>query len=222
MSSIDENPAKIKIIEQDNYEVAYREAAEQLSKMDLAERCKMSGVDLIGDSSDQKVCVNFLNDKIIVSHPNIKLTYEEKTDEPAIWLQILVLHYLLYSNGTQKKGEQITFKQLEGGLGYFTAFHKRTIIPILETFGENFEEFVKTGELVGGSRSNHGDYSLMFNVFPRVGITFIIWKGDEEFPPEGNVVFDSNISDYLTSEDVAVMCNMVAVTIIKKYFLLKK
>ena len=59
-------------------------------------------------------------------------------------------------------------------------------------------------------------------VFPRIDIIFIIWEGDDEFPSEGNVVFDSNISDYITSEDVAVLCNMVAVEIIKKYISHKK
>ena len=46
-------------------------------------------------------------------------------------------------------------------------------------------------------------------------LVFVLRKGDDEFPPSGSVIFDSSIADYLSTEDVAVLCNMIAVRIIK-------
>jgi hypothetical protein len=36
-----------------------------------------------------------------------------------------------------------------------------------------------------------------------------LWKGDEEFPPEGNILFDRSIIGVLSAEDVAWLSGMV-------------
>ena len=51
--------------------------------------------------------------------------------------------------------------------------------------------------------------------FPRVPITLVLWRGDDEFPPDGNILFDRSISDYLTTEDVNVLCETIAWTLVK-------
>jgi len=43
-----------------------------------------------------------------------------------------------------------------------------------------------------------------------VPITFVLWRGDEEIPPSGNVLFDASIPSYLPVEDIAVVCGAVA------------
>ena len=42
-----------------------------------------------------------------------------------MWAKILVLHYLNRANGAPARNEQITFKQLEGGLAYYPAFQRQ-------------------------------------------------------------------------------------------------
>ncbi|MHC1578807.1 MAG: DUF3786 domain-containing protein [Dehalococcoidia bacterium] len=37
----------------------------------------------------------------------------------------------------------------------------------------------------------------------------MLWRGDEEIAPNGNVLFDANISDYLSTEDVAVLSETI-------------
>ena len=49
-------------------------------------------------------------------------------------------------------------------------------------------------------------------------ITYIFWNGDDEFPMEGNIVFDSSFKDYMSTEDIAVLCNMISVMLIKKKY----
>jgi hypothetical protein len=38
--------------------------------------------------------------------------------------------------------------------------------------------------------------------FPRVPLTVVLWKGDEEFPAAASILFDSSITDYLPVEDI--------------------
>jgi hypothetical protein len=132
-----------------------------------------------------------------------------------MWAKILILHYLTRAAGTPARSEQITFKQMEGGLAYYPAFQRRSIIPLLDAYGFDPEKFMKAGTASGGHRSTLGEHALSFLAFPRVEVAFVLWKGDNEFPPAGSVIFDSSISDYLSTEDVAVLCNMIAVKILK-------
>ena len=207
----------LKIIDQDNYEVAYNEAQDILSKSSPIEICARSGAELLEENGRKKIKLSFLNDSLIITHPDISVSYLDKDNKVSMWLKILVLHYLIYSKGTPETGEQITFKQLEGGLGYYPAFQKRTIAPILENFPD-LGDFIKAGELIGGMRSGQGDFSVTFTVFPRMTATYIFWNGDEDFPAEGSVVFDSSFKDYLTTEDIVVMCNMISIMMIKKKY----
>ncbi len=200
---------------QNNYETAYREAAAKLSPITIGEIARRSGARVIENGPGKALLLPFLGDEIAVSHPDISVSYHARKDEVPLWVKILNLHYLERAGGTAPRGEDITFKQLEGGLGYYPAFERRCLTPLLEFFGNDMERFMKTGTTAGGVPSTLGGHALCFRAFPHVEVTFILWKGDDEFPPSGSVVFDSSISDYLSTEDVAVLCNMIAVRILK-------
>jgi hypothetical protein len=199
---------------QNNYETAYRKASDALSQFTIADIASRSGASVIAAGSSEALILNFLEDEIRVAHPKISLSYSNKKQDVPMWARILILHYLNRAAGTPARNEQITFKQLEGGLAYYPAFQRRSIIPLLDAYGADPEQFLKAGAASGGLRSRLGEYALSFRAFPRVAVAFVIWKGDDEFPPTGSVIFDSSISDYLSTEDVAVLCNMIAVKII--------
>jgi hypothetical protein len=42
-----------------------------------------------------------------------------------------------------------------------------------------------------------------------------LWKGDEEFPAEGSFLFDGSIPDYLSIEDINILCQTIAWRLVK-------
>jgi hypothetical protein len=54
----------------------------------------------------------------------------------------------------------------------------------------------------------------MVKALPLVPVALIIWRGVDEFPPEGNILFDKNILDLLSAEDVAWLSGMVVYPLI--------
>jgi hypothetical protein len=206
----------MKLIEQDNYEIAFMEAAEILKNADLFEISMRTGSEIINDNGKTKIMVKFLLDKMIITFPDISMYYIDTKEEVSMWLKILTLHYLVNSKGSAPTGTEITFKELKGGMSYFSAFQKRAIEPIKKVFGDDLSGFIKAGESLGGIRNNYGDFSLTFQPFPRIKLTYVFWEGDEEFPMEGNIIFDSSIKEYMSTEDIAVLCNMISVMTIKK------
>jgi len=43
----------------------------------------------------------------------------------------------------------------------------------------------------------------------------VLWQGDEEFPPEGNILLDRTISHFLPAEDIIVVCETVSRKLVK-------
>jgi hypothetical protein len=56
---------------------------------------------------------------------------------------------------------------------------------------------------------------VTINAFDRVPVTFVLWRGDEELSPNGNILFDANISDYLSTEDVTVLSETIIWKLVK-------
>ncbi len=42
----------------------------------------------------------------------------------------------------------------------------------------------------------------------------ILWEGDDEFPPEANIIFNDTIGEVLSPEDVAWMAGMLVYRLI--------
>lgn len=149
-------------IKQNNYETAYNEAAGNLLHKDLTDVAAKSGASLSNQSGSTCLEVLFFNDIIIITHPQVTLKYKSKNSEVSMWARILLLHYLTQAKGTPTTGEQITFKQVPGGLGYYPAFKRRTINPLLKIFGNNLQGFAAAAERLGGIRSDISKYSFLF------------------------------------------------------------
>ena len=69
---------------------------------------------------------------------------------------------------------------------------------------------------LGGRKADYGDVAVTINTFRQTPITLVLWKGDKEFAPEGNVLFDSTISDYLPVEDIIVLSETTVRILIKR------
>jgi hypothetical protein len=200
---------------QNNYETAFREAADRLTARDIRDVAARSGAIVIASGQGSALRLPFIGDELVVTHPDITVTYASGAGEVPMWEKILTLHYLGQATGSAPRGELVAFKQLEGGLAYDTAFQRRTVALLIKRFGSGLEGMAAAGAAAGGRRSDLGEHALSFSAFPLVEVVFVLWKGDDEFPPSGSVIFDSSIADYLSTEDVAVLCNMIAVKIMK-------
>jgi len=51
--------------------------------------------------------------------------------------------------------------------------------------------------------------------FPYLPITCLVWKGDDEFPPEATVLFDETAELFFSAEDMAVAGEMAVLELVK-------
>jgi hypothetical protein len=189
------------------FDLSYRLACEQLARIsDVGQQCRKSSAQYIGPND---IVIGYLNQPYRIMIHGCRILVEEDGTEAPLRDKILILHYFVGAKGTPATGKLIAYKQLPGGVSYFPAFSQRAIAPLVKNFGSNPELLMKAAVKLGGHEAEHGDISVTVNAFPHVPITLVLWRGDEEVTPNGNILFDANICDYLSSEDVTVLCETV-------------
>lgn len=195
------------------FELSLKLASERLSRIsNLEEQCHKSGARYLGPS---KVVIDYLNQPYHITLPDAEISVENSKTEVPLKDKILVLHYFTLAKGTPPTGILISYKQLPGGVSYFPAFSQRAINPFVRHFGQKPELLINLSAKLGGHKADHGDISVTIDAFNRVPITFALWKGDDELPPNGGILFDANISDYLSTEDVSVLCETIVWKLVK-------
>jgi len=197
------------------YELAYRLAREQLAEIDNIEpQCRKSDARYI--DSQKAIIVKYLNRSYLITLPDIEISLMTKEEMVPIRDKILILHYLTLARGTPLSNKVITYKELPEGINYFPTFYQRAIKPLVNHFGNEPHRLLDITRILGGHEVDYGDVAVTINAFSRVPITLVLWKGDEEFAPEGNIMFDSTISDYLATEDINVLCETIAWKLVKR------
>lgn len=191
-----------------NLNVAYSIVRDRLAAADLEEQCRRSDSELKSEGNSTTVTVQYLNQPYVVKFPETTVFPTDTTELP-FREQILILHYLAQAKGTAATGDLITFRDLPGGVVYFPTFSKRTMEPLTKHFGREPELLVKASHSLGAQTSDMADTAVTINAFARVPITLLLWHGDEELAPQMNLLFDANITDYLESEDVTVLCEII-------------
>jgi hypothetical protein len=138
------------------------------------------------------------------------LLQEGELDERIIWL-----HYLAANGSQNPSGVYINYKQIPGAAIYNENFVKRTITPMVKTFQDAPEEFIRLGREMGGETQKLGSAAFTLRALPYVPLTCVIWQGDEEIPASGNILFDSTAPGWFCAEDLVVLAGMVVYRMLK-------
>ncbi len=191
----------------------YREALEALRGSDLAARCTAAGYRY----HPERIDIDFLGRRFHFSVPRFELEPEGppqgtsvgSADADLLGERILILHYLARASGAPLSGKLVGFDQLAGGRFYGSAFRKRLEMPLVALFAANPSALAAAAARMGGTPGETGDASALLWPFPKVPMTLILWTGDDELPGNAKALFDDTAEGYLTTEDIAVLGDLV-------------
>lgn len=192
------------------YKFAYKIACQQLAEVSIEQQCLNSGAEYRLVDSQPEIIVNYLNRSYKISLPEVGISLVDSDEDVPIKDKILLLHYLIQAKGTPTSNKSVAYKELPEGISYSPTFYKRAIKPLIDHFGRQPNRLIDAAKELGGHKADYGDVAVTIDAFSRVPITFVLWRGDDEFPPEGGILFDANVSDYLSIEDINVLCEAVA------------
>ena len=202
----------------DDYKKALEIGKEEISKKNPLHLCRVSGGQFIEKANEpNSIQIKFLNRMVTISWPDLIFS-QDSDKEIAIKEKILILHYLNNAKKEDLTGELIAYQEIPSARFYLSSFNTRSRDPFIAAFGENPDKLpVVAQELFAAQMASMGDVSVTIQAFPKVPITLIIWRGDEEFPPNGTILFDSSIKDKLLSaEDISELVSMIVYPLIAK------
>jgi len=195
---------------------AYNLAVREFLRSDIEDLARKAGAAISSSDRGSEIRLPFLGReiKILVSPAYKKITFEPV--EIHLTEKIVILHYLNGNADSPPAGELIGFEGIPDGRQYLANFRGRTYVPLLKKFGSDPEKIIKAAAPLGGEKAEFGDFSVAIQALPRVRITVILWRGDEELGPEAKIVFDRNIVNQLPVEDIIVLCNLISIRLIKQ------
>ena len=199
---------------QKTYKKVFDLACEELRNSDLAERLRKASVTYNVENDQYVVESLFFEETILIEIPRCAFRSMQGSNV-TLATKILILHYLVKASGESLGQDKIPYEDISGCRPYLPVFERRVVRPLLSAFGFDRDLFRSAGEALGGTPESYGDVSFTLHALPMVPLTFILWEGDQEFPPSLKVLFDPSVDAYLPLEDITVLSKLAAVRIIK-------
>ena len=156
----------------------------------------------------QAFFVNLLGTRYTVTHPACAIT-------PACPLpvQTFLLRYLLESKTAPWQGTWKTFREMSWGELYIKPYTGRVLTRAAYTFSFKLAAFSAACEKMGAVKLPHGDAGYQFELVPGFHVQIMVWQGDDEFPPNAQVIYSDNFAEGFAAEDRVVAGDILISTI---------
>lgn len=194
-----------------NYKVALEYVKNQFKNSNPSQVEKLSNS--IYDFNTSVFNIKFMNHNLNVKYPTGEIFYENLERLNSVEIEILILRYLVNSKGVPISEKYITYKEIDGGYVYYPNFEFRTLNAFIKKYGKNLEAFDLKMKKCNAEKLNLGDCSYKVRFINDVYVIFVLWEGDEELEPSGNILFDSNINYYFDAEDLAVIPDILLINL---------
>ena len=207
--------------EKDNKErIPFEHYLSEYQKLNPKEAAKRCGVEY--DEEGQQFHIRLMGYRYLVDFPEFAVHKEDEDEEGAFLLldmvpaKIIVLRFLLSAQVVKSSGKYLTYREVPWGEVYFRQFEGRCLMRLKFGFGFKLDKFAEGMEkLPGVKKLSLGDVSYEFEFINGLHVRFILWAGDEEFPPSSQILFEDNFPYAYQAEDLAVVGD-ISITTLKK------
>ena len=196
-------------IENHKEEVPFAHYEERFRSLDPREAAARTGVNWDG----KEFYVNLLGREFAISHPAYAIRALDGGILPPLPTQTFLLRYLLESKAVSWGGQWKTFREMPWGEMYIKPYTGRVLTRAAFTFGTRLDAFRTAAEKMGAREVHHGDAGYQFDLIGGYAMRILVWEGDEEFPPNAQVLYSDNFADGFAAEDRVVAGDILISTI---------
>lgn len=157
--------------------------------------------------------VNLLGRAFAISHPSYAIRALDGGKTPVLPAQTFLLRYLLESKTVAWNGQWKTFREMPWGEMYIKPYTGRVLTRAAFTFGTRIDAFRAACEKMGAVKLPHGDAGYQFNLIGGYQMQILVWEGDDEFPPNAQVIYSDNFAEGFAAEDRVVSGDILISTI---------
>ena len=185
----------------------YEEKFRGLEPASVAERLK----DVCWDGKE--FTLNLLGRTYAISHPDYAIRALDGGALPPLPVQTFLLRYLLESKDVSWGGQWKTFREMPWGEMYIKPYTGRVLTRAAYTFSFRLDAFRAAAEKMGAEAVKHGDAGYRFQLIGDYQMQILIWQGDEEFPPNAQILYSDNFAEGFAAEDRVVAGDILITTI---------
>ncbi len=157
--------------------------------------------------------VNLMGREYAVAHPEYAIRALDGGKLPPLPTQTFLLRYLLECKDVSWNGGWKPFREMPWGELYIKPYTGRVLTRAAFTFGTRIAAFRAAAEKMGGIPVAHGDAGFQFQLIPGYQVQILAWEGDEEFPPNAQVLYSDNFAEGFAAEDRVVAGDILISTI---------
>ncbi len=163
----------------------------------------------------QRYVILLLNREYIVNLPEKKVLLAEHSSKAGFSEELCILAYLINSQDSPVANKLTPAQSLPGGQFFFRGLHKLATENLEEVFGQHPEGLYDVMDKFGAKRCEFGDASIELYVLPRIPLTIVIWRGDEEFGARASILFDETAAAQLPLDALWAAVNLTIKALVK-------
>ena len=160
--------------------------------------------------------LTLLGRKFAIAHPDYAIRALDDGPVPPLPTQTFLLRYLLEGKDTAWDGQWKTFREMPWGEMYIKPYTGRVLTRAAFTFGTRLAAFKAAAEKMGAIALKHGDAGYQFSLIGGYEMQILVWEGDDEFPPNAQVLYSDNFAQGFAAED-RVVAGDILISTIKSY-----
>jgi hypothetical protein len=183
---------------------------EQLENLDDAETAQRAKCEYSSDKDHYTI--KFLNVEYTVDLIDKKIysNNEDSPAKPASFLEELcILAYLINAKDLRLANKLVRAEALPGGQFFFRGIHKLPNEKLEQAFGINPQVLLEASEQFNAQKCEYGDVSVSLFILPRLPLTIVIWRGDEEFEARASILFDQTAAFQMPLDALMAAVNLV-------------
>lgn len=197
-------------IENHKEEVPFAHYEEQFRALDpQAIRQRLSEVGWDGS----EFTVRLLGRQFAIAHPDYAIRALDNGPVPPLPTQTFLLRYLLESRDVAWMGQWKTFREMPWGEMYIKPYTGRVLTRAAFTFGTRVAAFKAAAEQMGALPLKNGDAGYQFDLIGGYRMRLLVWEGDDEFPPNAQVLYSDNFAEGFAAEDRVVAGDILISTV---------
>jgi hypothetical protein len=188
---------------------------DKVQSRDLADLCRIMPGQAYGPDG---LIFLFLQEEILLDRGQRCLQRRragrwEVTSDPQLEL-VTLLFLSQVTNISPLAQELISIADLKEA-HYFTGPHQLPLETLMDRFGHDLPGFQRASRSLGGSPLDLADAAYKFNPLPQIPLYYLLWLGDDEFPPLFKVLFDRSIETYFSASGIWLLVNLVSTNLLQ-------
>lgn len=179
----------------------YIERYKQTDAHEIAARCALPY-----NEETHTFTFPLLGNEYTISHPDYNVTGDR---EPSNAERILFLRYMLDGRSAVSGGNYLPYRDFPWGDVYVQQFTGRCIMRYAFSYGFKSHLLPPIMEQLPAKPIKASDAGYEITLMPGLTMQFLLWIGDDEFPPNAQILFSDNFRHAFSTEDMANIGDIV-------------